>query len=118
MDIAKAIKKYGRKNLNTLDRKMMYLYTHDTLIPQMLEEMDPGFWYKQEEEQDTANVELLERYGPTKLCADTVGRWLKKIVFSYDIVSNKYYVDRHEKNDTIFYRHNIIDSYLLLKRRM
>ena len=51
--------------------------------------MDPEFRDQSEEEQDTSKVELLKRYGLTKLCADTVGIWLKKF-FLYDIVSNNY----------------------------
>ena len=32
-------------------------------------------------EKDTDNVELFKRFDLTKLCADTVGIWLKKLVF-------------------------------------
>ena len=52
---------------------MIYLYIHDTLIPQNLEEMDPEFRVQLEEEKDTDNVELFKRLNLTKLCADTVG---------------------------------------------
>ena len=37
--IAEAIKKYGKDNINTLERHMMHMYIHDTLIPKMLELM-------------------------------------------------------------------------------
>ena len=40
-DIAEAIKKYGCKNLDTIGQQIMYFYIHDTLIPQMLEEIYP-----------------------------------------------------------------------------
>ena len=48
-DIAEAIKNCGCKNLDTISRKMVYLYIHDILIPQMLEEMYPKCWYQLEE---------------------------------------------------------------------
>ena len=40
LGISGAIKKCGHKNMDTLGQKMMYLYIHDTLIPQILEEID------------------------------------------------------------------------------
>ena len=107
-----------RKNLDILGRKMMYLYIHDTLIPQNLEEMDPEFRVQLEEEKDTDNVELFKRLNLTKLCADTVGIWLKKLGFLYDVVSNNYYVDRHEKKYDIWYIHKFKDRHLLLEQRM
>ena len=104
--------------MDTIRRKIVYFYIHDTLIPQMLEEMDPEFRDQLEDKQDTAKVELLERYGPTNLCSNTVGIWLNNLGFSYGIVSNKYYVHGHEKEDTIWYIHKFTDRYLLLERWM
>ena len=69
-------------------------------------------------EKDTDNVELFKRFDLTKLCADTVGIWLKKLGFLYDVVSNNYYVDRHEKKYDIWYIHKFKDRHLLLEQRM
>ena len=55
---------------------------HDTFIPQMLEEMDPELWDQLEERENKAKVELLKCCGLTKVCADTVEIWLKKLSFS------------------------------------
>ena len=79
--IEESIKKYGHKNLYTIFRQMMYFYIHDTLIIQMLEEIDPEFRYQSEDKQYTAKVELFKRYRLTKLWSNTVGVWLKKICF-------------------------------------
>ena len=84
----------------------------------MLEEMDPYFLYQTEDKQDTAKVELLKRYGLTKFCANTVGIWLKKLGFLYDVISNNYYVNEHDKKDNIWYIHKFIDRYLLLEWQM
>ena len=79
--------------------------------------MDPELGY-QSEEKNTAKVELLKRYGLANVCADTIGIWLKKLVFLYDVVSNPYCVDGHDNRDTIWYRHKFIDQYLPLERQM
>ena len=96
---------------------MNSFYIHDTVIPQMLEEMEPELG-DQSEEKNTAKLELLKRYGLANMCADTIGICLKKLVFLYDVVLNPYCVDRHDNRDTIWYRHNFIDQYLPLERRM
>ena len=43
--------------------------------------MDPELRDEREEEQGTAKVELFKSYMLTDFCTDTVGRWLKKLVF-------------------------------------
>ena len=107
-DIAEAIRKYGRENIDTLGRNMMHMYIHDTLIPKMLKDMATG----------TTKEELLNMYGLKTLCIDTVGKWLIKLGFKYDYVINNYYVDGHEKKETIRYRWKFVDRYLLMERRM
>ena len=60
----------------------------------------------------------MENYGLTKLCQDTVGEQIIKLVFKYDYASNNYYVGVHEKKDMIWCRRKLIDCYLLLERCM
>ena len=74
--------------MDTLGQQTMYFYIHDTLIPQMLEEMDPEFCDQLEGGQDTAKVEWLKRYSIIHFCADTIGIWLNNLSFSYDLVSS------------------------------
>ena len=42
-DISEAIISYDCKNLDTISQQMMHLYIHDTVILQILEEMEPEF---------------------------------------------------------------------------
>ena len=46
---------------------MMHLYIHDTVIFQILEEMEPEFWYQSEKKQNTAKVDLLKTFGLTSV---------------------------------------------------
>ena len=73
---------------------MMHIYINDTLIHKMSE----GMW------NDTTKDKLLEKYGLTTICQDTVGEWLIKLGFKYNYSVKSYYVDIHEKKDTIWYR--------------
>ena len=63
LNIAKEIHKYDQENIDTLGRNMIHMYIHNNLIPKMLEGMSNG----------TTNSKLLENYGLTMLCQDTVG---------------------------------------------
>ena len=87
---------------------MMQMYINDTLIPKMLEVMP----------NDTTKDKPQEKHGLTTLCQDTVGEWLIKLGFKYNYSVKNYYVDSHEKKDTIWYRWNFIDQYLLLEKCM
>ena len=84
------------------------MYIYDTLIPKMLKVMANG----------TTKAKILENYGLTTLCQDTLGEWLIKIAFKYNYAINSYYVDGHENKDTIRYIWKFIDRYLLLERCM
>ena len=95
----------------------MYLYIHDTLIPQMLEEMDPEFRDKQEKEQDKAKVDLLKVAVSQSCALIQLGYCWRRFVL-YDVVSDNYYVGGNEKKGTIWYRNKFIDQYLLLERSM
>ena len=64
---------------------MMHMYIHDILIPKILEGIYNG----------TTKAKLLESYGITTLCQETVGEWLIKLVFKYDYSVNNYYVGGH-----------------------
>ena len=49
----------------------MHMYIHDTFIPKMLEGIS----------NSTTRAKILENYGVTTICQDTVGEWLIKIGF-------------------------------------
>ena len=86
----------------------MHVYIHDTLIPKMLEVIC----------NSTTKFKLLVNYGLTKLCQETVGYCLIKLVFKYYYDVNNYYVGGHENKDMILYRWNFIDFYILKERCM
>ena len=43
---------------------------------------------------------------------------VEEACFLYNVVSNNYYVDRHEKKYAIWYIHKFIDRHLLLEQQM
>ena len=63
---------------------------------------------------DTTKAKLLEGYGLTELCQESVGEWLIYFGFKYDYSVNNDYVDDHEKEDIIWYIWKFIDFYLIL----
>ena len=74
-----------------------WLYPHMTIPPKLVAE-NPNCMEKQE---------LLEMYGLKQCCHDTVRRWLIKLGFKYDYIRRNYYVDGHEKKETVRQqRHN------------
>ena len=83
----------------------MHVYIHDTLIPKMLEVIC----------NSTTKFKLLVNYGLTKLCQETVGYCLIKLVFKYYYDVNNYYVGSQKDKDNIWYIWKFIDSYLLLE---
>ena len=62
----------------------------------------------------TTKANILEKYGITMLCHDTVGDCLINLGFKYNSAVKNYSIDGHEKKDIIWYRWNFIDHYLLL----
>ena len=48
-------------------------------------------------------AKLLENYGLTMICQETVGEWLIKIGFKYDYAVNNYYVGSQKDKDNIWY---------------
>ena len=83
---------------------MTHMYIHDTLITKMSEGISNG----------TTKSEILENYGPPKLCQDKVGEWLIKLGFKYYYLVNNYYVGGHENKDMIRYWWKFIYIYLLI----
>ena len=77
-DIAIEKRKYSQESINTLLRKMMHIYIHDTLIPNMLEGISNG----------KTKDEILEKYGLKTLCEETIGEWITKLGFKYYYATN------------------------------
>ncbi len=92
-------------------------YIHTQIIPQLVKEkreLEGGQALEDEEEEVKA---LLKQYGLTAVCISTVYRWLKKLGVSHEPRRKGYYVDGHEKEETIAYRYNFIERYFTYERR-
>jgi len=93
----------------------MVEYLHNTVIPEMVKkEMNerncnnlPGL------DESICKQIILQRYGLTKLCSGTVYRWLRLLGFNYEAQRKGYYVDGHEKPDTVTYRKDFVKKYLM-----
>jgi hypothetical protein len=109
-DIKEAIQTHARQHLDDSISLIhtIYDYIHETLLPKMVEES----------ENFASTEDLLKNYGLVSLCHETVRTWILKLGFSYDVVVKSYYVDGHEKVDTVRYRWKFIDRYLTIERRM
>jgi hypothetical protein len=69
--------------------------------------------------QESRDVKtILKQYGLTKVCLSTVYKWMKKLGFNYEPRKKSYYVDGHEKEETISYRWRYIERYLQYEQRM
>ena len=66
----------------------------------------------------TTKDKILEKYGITVVCQDTVGEWIIKLEFKYDYAVNNDYSSGHKNKDMNWYIWNFIDLYLLLERCM
>jgi hypothetical protein len=56
---------------------------------------------------------ILQHYGLTKLCPGTVYRWLRLLGFNCEAQRKGYYVDGHEKPDTVTYQKDFVKKYLM-----
>ena len=101
-DVFHAMKEYATSNLATLSVEMMSEYIHHVVLPQMIEnEVKES---NGELDQEQAQEKVLKQYGLTKICLSTVYKWLKKLGFNYEPRKKGYYVDEHEKEETVSYR--------------
>lgn len=61
---------------------------------------------------------LLEKNGLRKINASTIHKWMVRLGYSYDMRKKTYYVDAHEKPETVKYRKNFIARHLDSEVRM
>ena len=122
-DAMNAFKKYGVGNLKDLSVEMMHMYVLETLIPIMMarvenkaideapEDVQHGMVADQQPSQNTKD--FLKSYGLHKVSMSTVLRWMHTVGFRYKTRSNKhYFVDGHEKPETLAYRPVFTKQYL------
>jgi hypothetical protein len=115
-DEKEKIQQYAKEHLHELSIELMSEYIHNTVIPIMVQER---FVVKPEDEQYEATVQGMYReYGLKKICPSTIYKWLKLLGFRYEPRRKGYYVDGHEKPETISYRNKYVQRYLQYERRM
>jgi hypothetical protein len=129
-DAMDAFKKYGVSILKELSVERMHTYVLETLIPIMmgrveqrgvLDEIEQGGGDKDllPQSAGTSVAELsqetkdyLHSYGLAKVSMATVLRWMHAVGFRYKNRSKHYFVDGHEKPETLAYRPVFTKRYL------
>ena len=103
---------YAKENLERLSTATILEYVHNVLIPKLV---------KQEQEETECETstkeEVLKQYRLTKVCLNTVNNWMTELGFKYSVRKKTYYVDGHEKVDTVLYRKEYIERYFEYERR-
>jgi hypothetical protein len=121
-DAMDAFKKYGVSNLKDLSVEMMHTYVLETLVPEMMarvekteideEEGGRGLVVSSEPQSSEKTKVFLKSYGLDKVSMTTVLRWMNVVGFRYANRSKHYFVDGHEKPDTLAYRPVFTKRYL------
>ncbi|KAI2493895.1 hypothetical protein MHU86_20622 [Fragilaria crotonensis] len=128
-DAMNAFKAYGVSILKELSVEKMHSYVLDTLIPIMMSKVEQGVQDIREcDDEDPALVieassahedklsqdtkEYLRSYGLSKVSIATVVRWMHATGFRYKNRCKHYFVDGHEKPETLAYRPIFTRRYL------
>jgi hypothetical protein len=120
-DAMDAFKKYGVDNLKDLSVEMMHTYVLETLVPKMMarlestesDEEEGGHGLVSSEPQSSEKTKVfLKSYGMDKVSMTTVLNWMNVVGFRYTNRSKHYFLDGHEKLDTLAYRPVFTKRYL------
>jgi hypothetical protein len=92
---------------------LLFNYLHTITLPALLLQ-------RREELADETfeTTDLLRENRLTKLTLETIHRWLDRLGFKYEAKKKGYYVDNHEKPETVAYRRHFIKCYLKYEFRM
>lgn len=85
----------------------MYDFVHNTLLQELVE--------KEKDEsnnEDVTKEDVMKKLGLTSLCIQTIYNWMNQFGFKYSPHRKTYYVNGHEKADTVEYRKGYITQYL------
>ena len=112
-ELKDGILSYARQNIDRLTAELICHYLYTKGMPVLLEQCkkergDPGL----------SMHDLLQEHGLTKICVSTVYKWLKQLGFRFEARKKCYYVDGHERPETIAYRKRFVFRYLEMERRM
>ena len=124
-DAMEAFKKYGVANIKDLRVEMMLEYVHSELVPKlMLMREGPLFDDNGDDERVVVGVQaeqqiapatkeaFLQAYRLPNLGITTITRWMHACGFRYKKREKHYFVDGHERPETIAYRPVFTRQYL------
>jgi hypothetical protein len=112
-DFTRSVIRYAKTNLNELSAELLFNYPHTIALSALLLQ-------RREELADETfeTPDLLRENRLTKLTLETIYRWLDRLGFKYEARKKGYYVDNHEKPETVVYSHHFIKRYLKYNFRM
>ena len=132
-DAMDAFKKYAIANIKDLRVEMMLEYVHHELVPKLMtkRENNRGCLFDDNGDEDTAAVDnnntvavsnelvmpstrtaFLQSYGLSTISIATIARWMHACGFRYKKREKHYFVDGHERPETLKYRPAFTKEYL------
>ena len=122
-DAMNAFKNHGVSILKELSVERMHAYVLETLIPTMMARVQRGILEDTDDEEEDVSLsaadalspetkKYLQSYGLSKVSIATVVRWMHATGFRYRNRSKHYFVDGHEKPETLTYRPVFTKRYL------
>jgi hypothetical protein len=117
-DALEAFKRYGVANIQDLRVELMYSYVHQDLIPKILSKAeqnglfdDDGTEFPTSSDNDEVGITpaitqtpkdiFLQTYGLRTLGITTIARWMYAVGFRYKKREKHYFVDGHERPETL-----------------
>ena len=120
-DAMDAFKRHGVANIKDLRVEMMLEYVHNELVPKLMMKQDGGLFdddgddvvgVAEELVTPTTKAAFLHSYGLTNISMATMARWMHACGFRYKKREKHYFVDGHERPETIAYRPVFTKKYL------
>ena len=112
-DLKNALVRYCKEHLDHLTAELITSYLYETALPALLEERR-----RELVSNDFTLEQLLQENRLTKIAVSTIYRWMERLGFKYEPRKKCYYVDGHEKPETIIYRRNFCQRYIKHELRM
>ena len=129
-----AFKKYGIAHIKDLRVEMMLEYVHQELIPKLMLKREALLGLFDDNGDDAADVvgvtadkivpqpptnkaSFLQLYGLSTISIATMARWMHACGFRYKKREKHYFVDGHERPETIAYRPVFTRKYLAYEVR-
>ena len=114
-DAMEAFKKHGVANIKDLRVKMMLEYVHTQLIPKLMVRREGSLFDDNGDDEEDVGMQaakvtpttkeaFLQAYGLSTLSITTMARWMHACGFRYKKREKHFFVDGHERPETIAYR--------------